>query len=382
MNTPYASDSAPQNYSYPKGIASVPFASFMRINKYSYDDGMAAVGKAQNDVLGSVQNSGLVKNVTEGLADLAQWLYGDKTGGNNYLAMEEKEMLAKFKENTENIHKPNNSGAINWEDNRTKDDLLNEQAKELTINETKRGKHLPLGLSELGNKAGLARLGLGTALFGFTPAIAWSTIYSARRYQRVRNVAKRRAGLIVGEGLQVEARKLLAEALENGDAGLRQQAETMLARADGMREAIDVITPEGVNIENIDDIVDNLERAHVLMDKAGMANMSVNGATLRNAYGDTADFREIISASVSSVKSTSELLQGVTKAQQRQILDYVDADWEPWSITDKSTTRAQYVKGWDGLLGRATQISDKHPNFYKIIWSEAAPKLKVEKLAE
>ena len=266
--------------------------------------------------------------------------------------------------------------------NLTIDNLLNEQAKELTINETKRGKHLPLGLSELGNKAGLARLALGTALFGFTPAIAWSTIYSARRYQRVRNVAKRRAGLIVAEGLQVEARKLLAEALENGDAGLRQQAETMLARADGMREAIDVITPEGVSIENIDDIVDNLERAHVLMDKAGMANMSVNGATLRNAYGDTADFREIISASVSSVKSTSELLQGVTKAQQRQILDYVDADWEPWSITDKSTTRAQYIKGWDGLLGRATQISDKHPNFYKIIWSEADPKIKVEQLAK
>jgi len=286
---------------------------------------------------------------------------------------------------TEQGAKVENLGdAVRWHESKGKtiDNLLNEQAKELTINETKRGKHLPLGLSELGNKAGLARLGLGTALFGFTPAIAWSTIYSARRYQRVRNVAKRRAGLIVAEGLQVEARKLLAEALENGDAGLRQQAETMLARADGMREAIDVITPEGVSIENIDDIVDNLERAHVLMDKAGMANMSVNGATLRNAYGDTSDFREIMSASVSSVKSTSELLQGVTKAQQRQILDYVDADWEPWSITDKSTTRAQYVKGWDGLLGRATQISDKHPNFYKIIWSEADPKIKVEQLAK
>ena len=127
MNTPYASDSAPQNYSYPKGIASVPFASFMRINKYSYDEGMAAVGSAQNDVMGSVQNSGLVKNVTEGLADSAQWLYGDKTGGNNYLAMEEKEMLAKFKDNTKDIHKPNDSSSRNWEDTRTKEDLLNEE---------------------------------------------------------------------------------------------------------------------------------------------------------------------------------------------------------------------------------------------------------------
>ena len=127
MNTPYASDSAPQNYSYPKKIASVPFASFMRINKYSYDEGMAEVGKSQNDVVGAVQNSGLVKNVTEGLADSAQWLYGDKTGGNNYLAMEEKEMLAKFKDNTKDIHKPNDSSSRNWEDTRTKEDLLNEE---------------------------------------------------------------------------------------------------------------------------------------------------------------------------------------------------------------------------------------------------------------
>ena len=127
MNTPYASDSAPQNYSYPKKIASVPFASFMRINKYSYDEGMAEVGKSQNDVVGAVQNSGLVKNVTEGLADSAQWLYGDKTGGNNYLAMEEKEMLAKFKDNTKDIHKPNDSSSRNWGDTRTKEDLLNEE---------------------------------------------------------------------------------------------------------------------------------------------------------------------------------------------------------------------------------------------------------------
>ena len=127
MNTPYASDSAPQNYSYPKKIASVPFASFMRINKYSYDEGMAEVGKQQNDVLGSVQNSGLVKSVTEGLADSAQWLYGDKTGGNNYLAMEEEKMLAKFRDNTKDIHKPNDSSSRNWEDTRTKEDLLNEE---------------------------------------------------------------------------------------------------------------------------------------------------------------------------------------------------------------------------------------------------------------
>ena len=252
----------------------------------------------------------------------------------------------------------------------TIDELIDSRVNEINLNQTKVDKFVPKPTQQLMTKAGLARLAIGSALFGFTPAIAWSTIYGARRYQRVRNVAKRQAGLTVAEGLQVEARKLLSEALENGDAGLRQQAETMLARADGMREAIDVITPEGVSIENIDDITDNLERAHVLMDKAGMANMSVYGATLRNGYGDTADFREIISASVSSTRSTSSLMQGVTQAQKREILRFVDADWELWDITSASTTKAQYVKGWDALLGRATKISDRHPEFYKLAWSD------------
>ena len=252
----------------------------------------------------------------------------------------------------------------------TIDELIDETVKEINLNQTKIDKFVPETTQQLMTKAGLARLAIGSALFGFTPAIIWSTAYGARRWQRVRNVARRQAGLTVAEGLQVEARKLLSEALENGDAGLRQQAETMLSRADGMREAIDVITPEGVSIENIDDITDNLERAHVLMDKAGMANMSVYGATLRNGYGDTADFREIISASVSSTRSTSSLMQGVTQAQRREILRFVDADWELWDITSASTTKAQYVKGWDALLGRATKISDRHPEFYKLAWSD------------
>ena len=67
-----------KSYSYPMGIAQIPFASFIRINKYSYDEGMDKVGKQQNDVLGSLQNSGLLKNITGGLADTAQWASVDR----------------------------------------------------------------------------------------------------------------------------------------------------------------------------------------------------------------------------------------------------------------------------------------------------------------
>ena len=117
-----------KSYSYPAGIAGVPFASFLRIYKYSYDEGMANVASQQNDVQGALQNSGLLKSITDGVADTAQWTYGDKTGGNEYLALEEDKALAKFKSETREKHKPNMGASTrNWEDTRTKEDLLNEE---------------------------------------------------------------------------------------------------------------------------------------------------------------------------------------------------------------------------------------------------------------
>ena len=116
-----------KSYSYPMGIAQIPFASFIRINKYSYDEGMDKVGKQQNDVLGSLQNSGLLKSVTGGLSDTAQWAYGDKTGGNEYLALEEKDAIARIRKETKDRYKPTGAQARNWEDSRSNEDILNEE---------------------------------------------------------------------------------------------------------------------------------------------------------------------------------------------------------------------------------------------------------------
>ena len=117
-----------KNYSYPQNIAGIPFASFLRIYKYEYEEGMATVGQAQNDAIGAFQGSGLMKNVTDGLGDTAQWAYGDKTGGGEYLALTEEKMIAKMKADTREKHKPQSGGATRkWKDNRTKEDLMNEE---------------------------------------------------------------------------------------------------------------------------------------------------------------------------------------------------------------------------------------------------------------
>ena len=70
------------NHAYPRTITQIPYASFMRITKWSYNKGMAEVGAAQNDAIGSIQNSGLVKQVADSLSGSAKWAYG--IGGNPY----------------------------------------------------------------------------------------------------------------------------------------------------------------------------------------------------------------------------------------------------------------------------------------------------------
>lgn len=107
MNTPVAD--TVKNYSYPFNLASIPYASFLKIHKYSYKDGMAKVGAAQNDAIGSIQNSGLLKKVNEKLVDKAQWIYGDKTGGRSLLDFEkDSEIIDNYRSQLEKkkiIHK-------------------------------------------------------------------------------------------------------------------------------------------------------------------------------------------------------------------------------------------------------------------------------------
>ena len=81
-------DSEKESYSYPANLATIPYASFLRIHKYSYDVGMSEVGASQNDAIGSLQNSGMLKQINEKLTKTAEWVYGDKTGGRGLLAFD------------------------------------------------------------------------------------------------------------------------------------------------------------------------------------------------------------------------------------------------------------------------------------------------------
>ena len=86
------------NYAYPRTISQIPYASFIKINKYSYKEGLKKVGVNQKDALGSIQNSGLVKEVSDTLAKEANLLYGN--GMNKYANMDEQAAVEAFRNET------------------------------------------------------------------------------------------------------------------------------------------------------------------------------------------------------------------------------------------------------------------------------------------
>ena len=125
MNTPYAT-----NYSYPSNIANIPYASFLKIKKYAYDEGMATVGKEQNDAIGAFQNSKLMQNITDGLAEKAQDIFSDGTGGQNLIQdLDRDESIEEARRRTQTWQ--NRLNLFNWNDDwvdrRTDEDILNEE---------------------------------------------------------------------------------------------------------------------------------------------------------------------------------------------------------------------------------------------------------------
>ena len=66
----------PETLAYPHGIDTIPYASFISIKKYEYQEGLKQVATNQNDALGSVARSGVLKRAVGGVSNAAAGLYG------------------------------------------------------------------------------------------------------------------------------------------------------------------------------------------------------------------------------------------------------------------------------------------------------------------
>jgi len=129
MNTPYADE--PKNFSYPSNIAKIPYASFLKIKKYAYDEGMATVGKEQNDAIGAFQDSTLMKNITDGLADRAQDIFSDGTGGQSLMTLDDEDAIQQARNRSQTLqNRLSMWGLIKpWADTRTDEQVLDSEFK-------------------------------------------------------------------------------------------------------------------------------------------------------------------------------------------------------------------------------------------------------------
>ena len=263
------------------------------------------------------------------------------------------------------------------------DDVMKDHANSVIQNMGGFNKFLPTVLKDKYNfkihktmysKAGLARLGISAVLLGPYAGLVHGMAYGFSRYRRINRVAHRQAGVTVADGLMAEGRRLLTEALgPDAPPGLRQQAELMLSRGEGMRKTIDDLTPEGADIDNI---VDNMEKAHTLLDQAGLANPTIYGATVRNAYGDNPDFREITTKSIATNKAVSGMWRGVRQTQERELLRFADADWELWDATNPTHSDKVVSDGWAYMMDGHRTAGNNIPNFYRVVWDSKKPRQK------
>ena len=232
---------------------------------------------------------------------------------------------------------------------------------------------------------------------------AWSGYHMFKRWRRINDVAQMNIGLQIADQLQQEARKLLTDAIVDEDVFLQEIAESMLSRADGMKEEVERVINLATARKNADGesslvkgedgkpvtintdlIVDNMQKADTLMQQAGFGNLDVEGAVVRNAYGDDSKHREMISSEVSSTGSVMSMLRSRREFWEREFKKGT-ADIETLVLFKEGLQPSDgaYVRGWNSLMNRYVAIGTRfNTDFHRIVWENVPARLRIEKLAE
>jgi hypothetical protein len=260
-------------------------------------------------------------------------------------------------------------------------------------------------------QANKAKLFLPTALRSLIVApllnplygVAWGAHHAFKRWRRINNVAEMNIGLQIAEQLQQEARKLLTDAIVDEDVFLQEIAESMLSRADDMRAEVERVIDLATKRKNADGesslvkgedgkpvtintdlIVDNMQKADTLMHQAGFGNLDVEGAVVRNAYGDDSKHREMVSSEVSSTGSVMSMLRSRREFWEREFKKG-SADIETLVLFKEGLqpTDGAFVRGWNSVMNRYVAIGTRfNTDFHRIVWDNVDTKLRIEKLAE
>lgn len=346
-------------------------------------------------------------HAVQGLDFNYQTVFADMNARAKNLA-ENEDLLTLFKEKHGRQYDPNSFGdqLRLVEDNI---DLINESTG--SNYKTPYELHTKEVVKQARENANKAKLFLPSALrfLAVAPLLnpvygaAWSGYHMFKRWRRINDVAEMNIGLQIADQLQQEARKLLTDAIVDEDVFLQEIAESMLARADGMKEEVERVINLATARKNADGksslvkgedgkpvtintdlIVDNMQKADTLMQQAGFGNLDVEGAVVRNAYGDDSKHREMVSSEVSSTGSVMSMLRSRREFWEREFKKGT-ADIETLVLFKEGLQPSDgaYVRGWNSLMNRYVAIGTRfNTDFHRIVWANVDPKKRITKLAE
>ena len=241
-----------------------------------------------------------------------------------------------------------------------------------------------------------ARFVIGAALLNPVVGAAWAGVHGIRRWQRLNNVAQLNTGMAIADQLMREAKKLLREAIDEEDLVLQEIAKGMLSRAENTEKFVQELLREATNRGTIkeqpkntgrhatvdtDLIVNNVEKADALLENSGFGNLNVNGAIVRNAYGDDSAHREMIASENSASSSQMAAVKSRRNFHIKEFKKTASADWVTWRLGDEATDKAAFVDGWNRLINRYQAIGNGFEGVFRIIWSDAPKVERVQRLA-
>jgi len=241
-----------------------------------------------------------------------------------------------------------------------------------------------------------ARFVIGAALLNPVVGAAWAGVHGIRRWQRLNNVAQLNTGMAIADQLMREAKKLLREAIDEEDLVLQEIAKGMLSRAEDTEKFVQELLREATNRGTIkeqpkntgrhatvdtDLIVNNVEKADALIENSGFGNLNINGAIVRNAYGDDSAHREMIASENSASSSQMAAVKSRRNFHIKEFKKTASADWVTWRLGDEATDKAAFVDGWNRLINRYQAIGNGFEGVFRIIWSDAPKVERVQRLA-
>lgn len=227
--------------------------------------------------------------------------------------------------------------------------------------------------------------------------LAGAGLYSVYMRGALKRAAQMEVGTSFGFQLRTVARGQLAKEIGDIKRSIRipdgdgwkviDDPEKVAAATEEIRQlnvAADLLETHAKNLEkgqqlavdflkekNIE-LYDNFDRAGLMLDEAGMSNISMNGYMVGNAYGNNPQQIAIYRNSVSSDSSTRTLYESMSESQRRQNrykeptqLDYELTNLDDFARGWNSTVNHQFIPTGDDFANNAFQ------DFTRLIWSGA-----------